>query len=38
MQNSELILHASQEHVTPGYVSRLLRLPSLAPDIINRDC
>ena len=35
-QNSELTLHAiaSQEHVTPGYVSRLLRLPSLAPDII----
>ena len=36
MQNSELTLHAiaSQEHITPGYVSRLLRLPSLAPDII----
>ena len=36
MQNSELTLHAiaSQEHVTPGYVYRLLRLPSLAPDII----
>ena len=36
MQNSELTLHAiaSQEHVTPGYVSRLLRLSSLAPDII----
>ena len=35
MQNSGLTLHAiaSQEHVTPGYVSRLLRLPSLAPDI-----
>src|SRR6185437_14699094 len=34
--NSELTLHAiaSQEHVTPGYVSRLLRLPTLAPDII----
>ena len=33
--NSELTLHAiaSEEHVTPGYVSRLLRLPSLAPDI-----
>ena len=31
-----LTLHAiaSQEHVTPGYVSRLLRLSSLAPDII----
>ncbi len=36
MQNSELTVHAiaSQEHLTPGYVSRLLRLPSLAPDII----
>jgi len=36
MQNNGLTLHAiaSQEHVTPGYVSRLLRLPSLAPDII----
>jgi site-specific DNA recombinase len=36
MQKSELTLHAiaSQEHVTPGYVSRLLRLSSLAPDII----
>ena len=36
MQNSGLTLHAiaSQEHVTPGYVSRLLRLSSLAPDII----
>ena len=35
MQKSGLTLHAiaSQEHVTPGYVSRLLRLPSLAPDI-----
>ena len=35
-QNSGLTLHAvaSQEHVTPGYISRLLRLPSLAPDII----
>ena len=35
MQNSGLTLHAiaSEEHVTPGYVSRLLRLPSLAPDI-----
>ena len=36
MQNSGLALHAiaGQEHVTPGYVSRLLRLTSLAPDII----
>jgi MarR-like DNA-binding transcriptional regulator SgrR of sgrS sRNA len=36
MQNTDLSLHAiaSQEHVTAGYVSRLLRLPSLAPDII----
>jgi site-specific DNA recombinase len=36
LQNSELTLHAiaSQHHITPGYVSRLLRLPSLAPDII----
>jgi site-specific DNA recombinase len=36
IQKSELTLHAiaSQEHVTPGYVSRLLRLSSLAPDII----
>ena len=36
MQDSKLTLHAiaSQEHVTPGYVSRLLRLSSLAPDII----
>ena len=36
MQNSGLALHAiaSHEHVTPGYVSRLLRLSSLAPDII----
>ena len=36
IQNTDLSLHAiaSQEHVTPGYVSRLLRLPSLAPDII----
>ena len=25
---------ASQERVTPGYMSRLLRLPSLAPDIV----
>jgi site-specific DNA recombinase len=36
MQNTDLTLHAiaSQEHVTAGYVSRLLRLPSLAPDVI----
>ena len=36
MQKSGLTLHAiaSQEHVTPGYVSRLLRLSSLAPEII----
>jgi site-specific DNA recombinase len=36
MQKSGLTLHAiaSQERVTPGYVSRLLRLSSLAPDII----
>jgi hypothetical protein len=36
MQKSGLTLHAiaSAEHVTPGYVSRLLRLSSLAPDII----
>jgi site-specific DNA recombinase len=36
MQDSKLTLHAiaSQERVTPGYISRLLRLPSLAPDII----
>jgi hypothetical protein len=36
MQSTDLTVHtiASQEHVTPGYVSRLLRLPSLAPDIV----
>ena len=36
MHKSGLTLHAiaSQEHVTPGYISRLLRLSSLAPDII----
>jgi DNA invertase Pin-like site-specific DNA recombinase len=36
MQSTNLTLHAiaRQEHVTPGYISRLLRLPSLAPDII----
>ena len=35
-QKGGLTLHAiaSQEHVTSGYVSRLLRLSSLAPDII----
>ena len=36
MQSTDLTLHAiaSQERVTPGYISRLLRLPSLAPDIV----
>jgi site-specific DNA recombinase len=36
MQSTDLALHAiaSQERVTPGYVSRLLRLPLLAPDIV----
>jgi site-specific DNA recombinase len=36
MQSADLSLHAlaSQERVTPGYVSRLLRLPLLAPDIV----
>jgi len=36
MQNSDLTVHviASQERVSEGYLSRLLRLPSLAPDII----
>ena len=36
MQRRGLTLHAiaSQEHVTTGYVSGLLRLSSLAPDII----
>jgi site-specific DNA recombinase len=36
MQSTDLTLHAiaSQEHVTPGYISRLLRLPLLAPDIV----
>jgi site-specific DNA recombinase len=36
MQSTDLTVHAiaSQEHVTPGYVSRLLRLPFLAPDIV----
>jgi site-specific DNA recombinase len=27
-------LSASQERISEGYISRLLRLPSLAPDII----
>jgi site-specific DNA recombinase len=36
MQSSDLTLHAiaSQEHVIAGYISRLLRLASLAPDIV----
>ena len=36
MQNPDLTVPtiASQERVIRGYVSRLLRLPSLAPDII----
>jgi DNA invertase Pin-like site-specific DNA recombinase len=36
IQNTDLTVHviASQERVSEGYVSRLLRLPSLAPDII----
>ena len=36
MQSTDLTLHAiaTQERVTPGYVSRLLRLPLLAPDIV----
>jgi site-specific DNA recombinase len=36
LQNNDLTLHAlaNKEHVTPGYISRLLRLPSLAPNII----
>jgi site-specific DNA recombinase len=36
MQSTDLTLHAiaSKEHVTPGYISRLLRLPLLAPDIV----
>jgi site-specific DNA recombinase len=36
MQNTELTVHliANQERVSGGYISRLLRLPSLAPDII----
>ncbi|HET7447965.1 MAG TPA: hypothetical protein VFJ49_08655, partial [Methyloceanibacter sp.] len=36
MQTTDLTLHAiaSQERVTPGYISRLLRLPLMAPDIV----
>jgi hypothetical protein len=36
MQSTDLTLHAiaSKEHVTPGYISRLLRLPLLARDIV----
>ena len=36
MQNTDLTVHviASQERVSANYVYRLLRLPSLAPDII----
>ena len=36
MQSADLTLHgiANQERVTPGYISRLLRLPLLAPDIV----
>jgi DNA invertase Pin-like site-specific DNA recombinase len=36
MHGTDLTLHAiaSQERVTPGYISRLLRLPLLAPDIV----
>ena len=36
MQSTDLPLHsiASQERVTPGYISRLSRLPLLAPDIV----
>jgi hypothetical protein len=36
MQSTDLTLHAiaSHERVTPGYISRLLRLPLLAPDIV----
>jgi len=37
IQSTDLPLHviANQERVTPGYVSRLLRLPLLAPDIVS---
>jgi site-specific DNA recombinase len=36
IQSTDLPLRAiaSQERVTPGYISRLLRLPLLAPDIV----
>jgi DNA invertase Pin-like site-specific DNA recombinase len=36
IQGTDLTLHAiaGQERVTPGYISRLLRLPLLAPDIV----
>ena len=36
MQGTDLTLHAiaGQERVTAGYISRLLRLPLLAPDIV----
>jgi site-specific DNA recombinase len=36
MQSTDLTVHAvaEQERVTPGYISRLLRLPLLAPDIV----
>jgi site-specific DNA recombinase len=35
-QSTDLPLHAvaNQERVTPGYISRLLRLSLLAPDIV----
>jgi site-specific DNA recombinase len=37
MQNTDLTVHviASQERVSANYVYRLLRLPTLAPDIIS---
>jgi hypothetical protein len=36
MQSTGLTLRAigSKERITPGYISRLLRLPLLAPDIV----
>jgi site-specific DNA recombinase len=36
MQSTDLTVHAvaDQERITPGYISRLLRLPFLAPDIV----
>ena len=36
MRGTDLTLHAiaGQERVTAGYISRLLRLPLLAPDIV----